>query len=49
MAINKDTHMIIPVVIPKYIGKELAEKAKANNRSRSAQVLTYIQEGLKRQ
>lgn len=47
MAINKKTHMIISVVIPVYIEKELTKKAKVNNRSRSSQMLTYIQNGLK--
>lgn len=48
MAINPKTHINISVTIPKTVEKELSEKAKKNNRSRSAQVLTYIQEGLKK-
>jgi hypothetical protein len=47
MAINSKTHISITVTIPKKIEKELNEKAKDNNRSRSAQALTYIQNGLK--
>ena len=47
MAINSKTHISISVAMPKEIERELNKKAKSNNRSRSAQVLTYIQNGLK--
>ena len=47
MAINSKTHVIISIVIPIKDNKELFKKAKENNRSKSAQAVTYIQEGLK--
>ena len=49
MAINKETHVIVPVVLSIEIEKKLAELAKKSERSRSAQVVTYIKEGIKKE
>ncbi|WP_435791397.1 hypothetical protein [Clostridium sp.] len=48
MAINKETHVIIPVVMSIEMEKQLKELAKQSERSRSAQVITYIKEGIKK-
>jgi hypothetical protein len=49
MAINKETHVIVPVVMSIEMEKQLKELAKQSERSRSAQVITYIKEGLKKE
>jgi len=48
VAINKKTHVIFSVVCSREVEKELTEKAKTNNRSRSSQVIIYIQQGLEK-
>lgn len=47
MPVNKETHKIVPVIIPNEIEKEVSKAAKENDRSRSAQILTYIKKCLK--
>lgn len=47
MAINKKTHVIVPVVMSIEMEKKLKELAIQSERSRSAQVITYIKEGIK--
>ena len=49
MAINKETHVIVPVVLSIELEKQLKELAKKSERSRSAQVVTYIKEGMKKE
>ncbi|MCB2289462.1 hypothetical protein LGK97_06735 [Clostridium sp. CS001] len=49
MAINKETHVIVPVVMSIEMEKQLKELAKQSERSRSAQVITYIKEGIKKE
>ena len=49
MAINKETHVIVPVVLSIELEKKLKELAKKSERSRSAQVVTYIKEGIKKE
>ncbi|MBX4260380.1 hypothetical protein KTC96_22765 (plasmid) [Clostridium estertheticum] len=49
MAINKETHVIVPVVLSKELEKQLKELANKSDRSRSAQVVTYIKEGIKKE
>ncbi|MBX4272048.1 hypothetical protein [Clostridium estertheticum] len=49
MAINKETHVIVPVVMRIELEKQLKEIAKKSERSRSAQMVTYIKEGIKKE
>jgi len=47
MAINKETQTIIKVIALKTLKAELKKVADKNNRSMSAQIVTYIQEGIR--
>lgn len=49
MAINKKTHVIVPVVMSIEMEKQLKELAIQSERSRSAQVITYVKEGIKKE
>ena len=49
MAINKETQTIIKVIALKTLKAELKRVADKNNRSMSAQIVTYIQEGIRRE
>ena len=49
LAINKKTHVIVPVVMSIQMEKQLKELAIQSERSRSAQVITYIKEGIKKE
>ena len=49
MAINKKTHVIVPVVMSIEMEKKLKELAIQSERSRSAQVITYVKEGIKKE
>ena len=47
--INKETQTIIPVIATKTLKEQLKRVASKNNRSMSAQIVTYIQEGIKKE
>lgn len=49
MALNKKTHVIVPVVMSIEMEKQLKELAIQSERSRSAQVITYVKEGIKKE
>jgi len=49
MAINKETQTIIPVIALKTLKAELKKVADKNNRSMSSQIVTYIQDGIRRE
>jgi len=49
MAINKETQTIIKVIALKTLKAELKKVADKNNRSMSAQIVTYIQDGIRRE
>jgi predicted transcriptional regulator len=49
LAINKETEIVVPVIMDKNLEVKLKELAKVNRRSRSAQALVYIQQAVERE